>query len=87
LTRRRHNDRTTASPLNHLAATHLTEREFQTIAGIAERGEESISDTIRQMLGFPKEADAQRTPLRRRSLTAVRRGHPGEDDPRDAGHR
>jgi hypothetical protein len=69
-------------PFDHIAAAHLTEREFETLAGIAERSGDSTSDVIRRALGFPSEADAKRAQEHRRGLRLVRRRSLGERDVR-----
>jgi hypothetical protein len=69
-------------PFDYMAAAYLTEQEFETVAGIAERSGDSISDVIRRALGFPSEADAKRAQEHRRYLRLVRRRSLGERDVR-----
>jgi hypothetical protein len=67
---------------DHMAAAHLTEQEFETLAGIAERSGYSISDVIRRALGFPSEADTKREQDHHRRLRLVRRRSLSERDVR-----
>jgi hypothetical protein len=69
-------------PFDHLAAAHLTEQEFEVVAGMAERAGHSINEVVRRALGFPSEADAKRAQERRRCLRLVRRRPLGEHDAR-----
>jgi hypothetical protein len=68
------------SRFDHLATARLTEKEFETLEDIAERTGNSIGDVIRQALGFPREADAERADERHRRLRLVRRRPLGERD-------